>query len=68
MTKRPVGTALTAGGALLSLTGAALYVLPGPGLPVLATGLAALTAGLFTLAMTRRDRPRPRPRQDPRYR
>ncbi|MEF9905836.1 hypothetical protein [Streptomyces sp. P9-A2] len=65
MTKRHIGTALAAAGAPLSLTGAVLYVLPGPGLPVLVTGLATLIAGLFTLALTRRDRPRPRPRQEP---
>ncbi|MEV6175597.1 hypothetical protein [Streptomyces sp. NPDC052015] len=51
---RSIGTALTVIGALLSLAGVALYVLPGPGFPVLAIGLAALTAGLLTLAVTPR--------------
>lgn len=68
MTKRSLGTALAVVGALLSLTGAVLYVLPGPGFPVLATGLVTLTAGLFMFAVPRRNRPRPRPRQDPWYR
>ncbi|SDC73968.1 hypothetical protein [Streptomyces prasinopilosus] len=68
MTKRSPGTALAVGGALLSLTGAALYVLPGPGLPVLATGLATLTAGLLTRATSRRARRDPRPRGETRDR
>ncbi|MFH8803931.1 hypothetical protein ACH4F6_30775 [Streptomyces sp. NPDC017936] len=55
MTARQTGTALTAAGALLSLAGAALYVLPGPGFPVLVLGLAALTAGVVVLAVTRRN-------------
>jgi hypothetical protein len=46
MTARRTGTALAAVGTLLSLAGAALYVLPGPGFPFLATGVALLIAGL----------------------
>ena len=49
-----IGTILAVIGAFLTLAGAALYVLPGPGLPLLVLGLATLTAGLATFAATRR--------------
>jgi hypothetical protein len=35
VTEHRIGTVLATAGALLSLAGAARYVLPGPGLPVL---------------------------------
>ncbi|MEV7995832.1 hypothetical protein AB0O67_29245 [Streptomyces sp. NPDC086077] len=54
MTARRAGHALTITGALLSLAGTALYILPGPGMPVLAAGLVVLTCGLATFAATRR--------------
>ncbi|MFF8968984.1 hypothetical protein [Streptomyces sp. NPDC014995] len=54
MPQRRIGFVLTAVGTPLSLAGAAMYVLPGPGLPFLAMGLAALTTGLVVLAVTRR--------------
>ncbi len=49
-----IGTVLAIAGALLSLAGAALYVRPGPGFPVLVTGLATLTTGIVMTAATRR--------------
>lgn len=52
--KRCTGMALVVVGALLFLAGAALYVLPGPGFPVLVLGLAALTIGFFMLSALRR--------------
>ncbi|WP_432073835.1 hypothetical protein [Streptomyces wuyuanensis] len=60
--RRP-GAALAAGGTALTLAGAAMYVLPGPGLPVLAIGLAALITGLVVMAATRGSR-RPSPTGD----
>ncbi|MFE0348835.1 hypothetical protein [Streptomyces griseoluteus] len=55
MTSRRTGAALAGAGTLLSLIGGALYVLPGPGLPFLATGVALLAVGLFVLVVTRRN-------------
>ncbi|MFD3825670.1 hypothetical protein [Streptomyces sp. NPDC058625] len=54
MFERRIGTVLAAAGALLALAGAAMYVLPGPGLPFLVIGLAALITGLVVIAATRR--------------
>ncbi|WP_437064276.1 hypothetical protein [Streptomyces sp. enrichment culture] len=54
MTEHHVGTILATAGAVLSLTGTGMYVPPGPGLPVLITGVAALTTGLVMTAATRR--------------
>lgn len=54
MSQRSIGAVLTAAGIPLALVGAAMYVLPGPGFPVLATGLAALIAGLVLITATRR--------------
>lgn len=56
MSEHRIGIVLATAGAVLSLTGAAMYVLPGPGLPVLVIGLAALTTGLVMTAATRRTR------------
>jgi hypothetical protein len=49
-----IGTVLTTAGALVSPAGAALYVLPGPGLPILIIGLAALTTGIVMTVASRR--------------
>ncbi|MFC8588188.1 hypothetical protein ACFUGD_27080 [Streptomyces sp. NPDC057217] len=57
MPERRIGTALAAAGVLLTLIGTLLYVLPGPGLPVVATGLAVLAAGTVLVVVTRRSRP-----------
>ncbi|GAA2258833.1 hypothetical protein GCM10010145_34000 [Streptomyces ruber] len=54
MSQRRIGTFLATAGALLTLVGAALYVLPGPGAPVLVTGLAALITGLVINTAGRR--------------
>ncbi|CAL9672493.1 hypothetical protein SUDANB105_07613 [Streptomyces sp. enrichment culture] len=54
VTEHHVGTILATAGAVLSLTGTGMYVPPGPGLPVLITGVAALTTGLVMTAATRR--------------
>ncbi|WNZ10156.1 PGPGW domain-containing protein [Streptomyces sp. 11x1] len=56
MPERRLGIALAAIGAVLTAAGAALYVLPGPGVPVLFLGLAALAIGLVTAAVDRRNR------------
>ncbi|MFJ3974181.1 hypothetical protein [Streptomyces sp. NPDC090021] len=40
---------LASAGVLLSIVGAALYVLPGPGIPVLAIGVTLLVAGVGLL-------------------
>ncbi|GGR77410.1 hypothetical protein GCM10010269_15830 [Streptomyces humidus] len=53
-TKPFIGVALVIVGALLLLAGAVLYVLPGPGFPVLALGLATLIIGFFVIAALRR--------------
>ncbi|WP_030842243.1 hypothetical protein [Streptomyces sp. NRRL F-4474] len=52
MSEHRIGTVLATAGAVLSLSGAAMYVLPGPGSPV----LVALTTGLVMTADTRRTR------------
>jgi hypothetical protein len=63
VTEHRIGTVLATGGALLSLAGAARYVLSGPGLPVLIIGLAALTSGIVMTAATRRPTRTGRPRR-----
>ncbi|WP_328769797.1 hypothetical protein [Streptomyces sp. NBC_00286] len=55
MSERRIGAVLAAAGTPLVLTGAAMYVLPGPGFPILATGLAALITGLIMIAANRRS-------------
>ncbi|WP_338900421.1 PGPGW domain-containing protein [Streptomyces sp. TG1A-60] len=50
--------ALAAIGAVLTAAGAALYILPGPGVPVLFLGLAALAIGLVKAAVDHRNRRR----------
>lgn len=41
-----LGAALMTGGAMATVAGALMYVLPGPGLPVLVLGLALMAAGV----------------------
>lgn len=53
--KRRTGIVLVVAGALMCLAGAVLYVMPGPGFPVLVLGLAAVVFGLFLLAALRRE-------------
>jgi len=53
--KRRTGIVLVVAGALMCLAGVALYVMPGPGLPVLVLGLAAVVVGLLLLAALRRE-------------
>ncbi|MFD5569451.1 PGPGW domain-containing protein [Streptomyces cadmiisoli] len=55
MPERRTGTALSVVGAVLTVAGTAMYVLPGPGLPVLTIGLVALTAGWVMAASRRRN-------------
>ncbi|MEU3090312.1 PGPGW domain-containing protein [Streptomyces massasporeus] len=55
MPGRRISNVLAAIGAVLTAAGAALYVLPGPGFPVLVIGLAALTTGLVMAAADRRS-------------
>jgi hypothetical protein len=48
--ERRIGKFLTVLGVPLSLAGAAFYVLPGPGFPLLVIGLSLLTTGLVMIA------------------
>ncbi|MEU9379322.1 hypothetical protein AB0D94_36980 [Streptomyces sp. NPDC048255] len=50
LTESRLAVALVVVGAPTTLVGALLYVLPGPGFPVLVIGLAALVTGLAMLA------------------
>ncbi|MEU9279704.1 hypothetical protein [Streptomyces sp. NPDC048341] len=50
MSEGRIGTMLAAVGAPLTLAGALMYVLPGPGFPVLVIGLAVLITGLVMVA------------------
>lgn len=50
LTESRLATALVVVGTPTTMAGAVLYVLPGPGFPVLITGLAALITGLVMLA------------------
>ncbi|MFJ6636470.1 PGPGW domain-containing protein [Streptomyces sp. NPDC091376] len=45
MSQSQIGITLMSIGAVLTVAGAAMYVLPGPGLPVLVVGLVFLAAG-----------------------
>ncbi|MGW4725308.1 hypothetical protein [Streptomyces sp. S1] len=45
MSQPRVGAVVMSVGVVLAVVGAAMYVLPGPGLPVLLLGLAAVVAG-----------------------
>ncbi len=57
MTERRIRVILATAGTALTLAGALMYVLPGPGIPVLVIGLAALTliTGLVMTATTLRN-------------
>jgi hypothetical protein len=55
MTERRIGAILAAVGTPLTLAGALMYVLPGPGFPVLVIGLVTLITGLVMTATTRRN-------------
>ncbi|MFD9516140.1 hypothetical protein [Streptomyces sp. NPDC059979] len=52
---------LAAIGVPVTVMGAAMYVLPGPGLPVLVLGLLLLVAGIATTALGRKQGRTPRP-------
>lgn len=54
MSERRIGRVLAAVGAPLALAGVAMYLLPGPGVPVLIIGLALLTTGIVMAAAGRR--------------
>ncbi|MFG2981245.1 hypothetical protein ACGFYQ_08275 [Streptomyces sp. NPDC048258] len=54
MSERRNGRVMAAIGAPLTLAGTAMYVLPGPGFPVLVLGLALLITGLVMAAAGRR--------------
>ncbi|MEV6575030.1 hypothetical protein [Streptomyces sp. NPDC051577] len=49
LTESRIAVVLVVAGAPVTLAGALLYVLPGPGFPVLVIGLAALITGLVML-------------------
>ncbi|MCY0955277.1 hypothetical protein [Streptomyces sp. H27-S2] len=49
LTEPRIAVALVVAGAPVTLAGALLYVLPGPGFPVLVIGLASLITGLVML-------------------
>ncbi|MEH0419960.1 hypothetical protein [Streptomyces sp. B21-083] len=57
ISERRIGSALAAVGAPLTLAGALMYVLPGPGFPVLVIGLALLITGLVMVAAGNLRRP-----------
>ncbi|MEU9032018.1 hypothetical protein AB0D46_31835 [Streptomyces sp. NPDC048383] len=54
MPERRIGRVLAAVGAPLTLAGVAMYFLPGPGVPVLITGLAMIVTGLVMTLSARR--------------
>ncbi|MFF7647408.1 hypothetical protein [Streptomyces canus] len=54
MSQRRIQAVLVAVGVLLTLAGALMYVLPGPGLPVLVIGMALLITGLVMAATGQR--------------
>lgn len=49
MSETWIGIALASAGALTTMAGAALYLLPGPGIPVIAAGIAFLVTGVAML-------------------
>ncbi|MFF4260750.1 hypothetical protein [Streptomyces virginiae] len=53
-----MGVLLVAVGAPVSISGAVLYVLPGPGFPVLLIGLACLVTGLVMVGANASGRSR----------
>lgn len=50
MSETWIGIVLASAGALTTMAGAALYVLPGPGIPVIAAGIVFLVTGVTMLA------------------
>ncbi|MCX4776925.1 hypothetical protein [Streptomyces sp. NBC_01264] len=54
VSERQIGKVLAAVGAPLTLAGAAMHILPGPGFPFLIIGLAMLITGLAMAASARR--------------
>ncbi|MCY0924135.1 MULTISPECIES: hypothetical protein [unclassified Streptomyces] len=50
MSDRRIGLALTAAGALITLAGITMYVLPGPGFTILTIGMSLLVTGLVMTA------------------
>lgn len=56
MPERRIATVLATVGAVITAAGTAMYVLPGPGFPVLVIGLAVLAIGLV-IAAARRGTP-----------
>ncbi|GGX44765.1 hypothetical protein [Streptomyces chryseus] len=49
MSETWIGIALASAGALTTMAGAALYVLPGPGIPLLTVGIACPVTGVAIL-------------------
>ncbi|WP_338675160.1 hypothetical protein V1460_20865 [Streptomyces sp. SCSIO 30461] len=49
-----LGVVLMAVGAVLTVAGAAMYVLPGPGLPVISLGPLVLAAGAVLRVVSRK--------------
>jgi len=56
MSLSQIGVALMSIGAVATVAGAAMYVLPGPGLPVLSLGLLLLASGAVIRAFGRKRR------------
>lgn len=52
-----LGVALMSIGAAATVTGALMYVLPGPGLPILVLGLILMATGAVVRIAGRRRRP-----------
>jgi hypothetical protein len=55
--ERHIGITLAVVGAVLTAAGTAMYVLPGPGFPVVIIGLAVLTTGVVMAAAAPKDAP-----------
>lgn len=54
MSESQVGLVFIPAGGVVTVAGAAMYVLPGPGLPVLLLGLALLAAGAVVRVVGKR--------------
>ncbi len=57
MSLSSVGVALMSIGAAVTVTGVLMYVLPGPGLPILVLGLMLMAAGAVVRIAGSRRRP-----------
>ncbi|WP_282690278.1 hypothetical protein [Streptomyces sp. CC216C] len=55
MTTPAMGLVLMSAGAVATTAGALLYILPGPGLPLLVAGAALLGVGSIVRALSRRQ-------------